>query len=327
MPIDLAPLAEFLHRSSEPLLMTHIRPDADGLGSQLALAEALRQLGKRPRVVIASKLLPRYRFLDPDRTVIEDFTPPGEQFATCDAILIMDTGTWNQIGEFGPYLQAQSVPKAVLDHHRTQDDLGGTAYVDTSAEATGRMTYDLIQALGVPLSDSAAQHLFMALAHDTGWFRHSNTTSATFDLAEKLVAAGAQPTPIYEQMFECATLPRLRLLGTALSKMTVVEDGLVAYTEIALRDYHDTGAVPGDTEELINYPRTIEGVEVAMVFIEQPTGGVKVSFRSRSRVDVSRLAERFQGGGHMRASGCKIDGTLETARAQILAAVREALQV
>jgi phosphoesterase RecJ-like protein len=325
MPLDWSPLVELLRKSHSPLLMTHIRPDADGLGAQLGLADALRTLGKKPRVVIASQLPPRYEFLDPQREIIENFVPPGEPFQSCDAIIVMDTGTWNQLGDFGPYLQAQTVPKAVVDHHRTQDDLGGMQFVDTTAEATGRLSFEIIQALGVPLSPRAAHHLFMALALDTGWFRHPNTTAATFHLAETLVRAGANPPPLYEQLFECAPLGRLRLLGAALSRMQVKFDGQVAFTEVYLKDYIENAAVPGDTEDLINYPRSIEGVEVALIFIEQPDGGTKISFRARSRVDVSRVAEQFQGGGHKLASGARVDADLPTARERVLAAVAQAL--
>jgi phosphoesterase RecJ-like protein len=214
----------------------------------------------------------------------------------------------------------------VLDHHRTQDDLGAMRFVDVTAEATGRLTYDLIRALGVPVSRRAAHLLFMALALDTGWFRHPNTTAATFALASELVKLGADPTPLYEQLYECAPVARLRLVGLALERLQTRAAGQIAYTEVYLTDYVETGAVPGDTEDLINYPRSVEGVEVALLFIEQHEGGTKVSFRSRSRVDVAKLAERFGGGGHKLASGARADGPLAAVRDQVLTAVEEALQ-
>ena len=125
MPLDWSPLVELLRKHDRPLLMTHIRPDADGLGAQLALHETLTGLGKRPRVAIASKLPPRYLFLDPNRQVIEDFRPAN--FADRDCVVVLDTGTWNQLGDFGDWLKKSPLPRAVVDHHRTQDDLGGLA--------------------------------------------------------------------------------------------------------------------------------------------------------------------------------------------------------
>jgi bifunctional oligoribonuclease and PAP phosphatase NrnA len=326
MPNDWSPIVELILKNDHFLLATHIRPDADGLGSQLALQDAMKRIGKSSRVVIGSKLPPRYRFLDPDGDRIELFTPEtAAKFRNCGAVLVLDTGTWNQLGDFGPFLKTLDLPKAVVDHHRTQDDLGGIRLVDVSAEATGRMTFELIQALNAPLSAEAAHYLFMAVALDTGWFRHKNTTAATFALADELVRAGANPPPLYEQLFECAPVARLRLIGVALERLQTRANGLICFSEVFLTDYNTTGAVPGDTEDLINYPRSVDGVEVAMIFIEQPEGGTKVSFRSRSRIDVSKLAEQFGGGGHKLASGARDDRDLPTVREAVLAAAELAL--
>jgi phosphoesterase RecJ-like protein len=324
MRLNWSPLVELIRRHQTFLLVTHMRPDADGLGSQLALADALAAMGKRARVVIPSNLPPRYAFLNTPDLPIEQFDQPGDRFRGADAVIVMDTGTWNQLGDFGAFLRALDVPKAVVDHHRTQDDLGAMRFVDVAAEATGRLTYELIRSLGVPIRPRAAHMMFMALALDTGWFRHPNTTAATFDLAGELVRLGADPTPLYEQLFEAAPVARLKLLGLALDRLAVRSGGRVAYTEVYLRDYPATGAVPGDTEDLINYPRSVEGVEVALLFIEQTDGTTKVSFRSKA-VDVSRLAERFGGGGHRLASGARAAGPLPEVRDRVLRAVEESL--
>lgn len=324
MPLDWSPLTAFLARHDRPLLMTHIRPDADGLGSQLALRDALLRVGKKPRVAIASKLPPRYEFLDPKREVIEDFRGHGEPFADCDSVVVLDTGTFNQLGDFGDFLKTRDVPRAVVDHHRTQDDLGGLRFVDTTAESTGRLAYEITRALGLTPSAEAANHLFMAVATDTGWFRHPNATAPTFALAAELVALGANPTELYERLYEAAPLARLKLTGVAIDRLRVRFGGKVAYTEIYLNDYAATGAVPGDTEDLITFPRSVENVEVALVFIEQPGSGTKVSFRAKS-LDVSKLAERFGGGGHKLASGARVERPLPQVRDEVLAAVEAAL--
>ncbi len=325
MPLDWSPLVDLVRRHQTFLLMTHVRPDADGMGSQLGLADALTRMGKTARVVIASPLPPRYRFLDPDRTIIENFEAPGAKFRNVDAILVLDTGTWNQLGDFGDFMKGMTVPKAVVDHHRTQDDLGGLAFVDTTAEATGRLAHEIIRALDAPLSPTAANHLFMALATDTGWFRHANTTAATFALAGELVRAGANPTPLYERLYEAAPMARLKLTGVALERLQTRANGQIAYTEVYLKDYAATGAVPGDTEDLINHPRSIDGVDLAMIFIEQTDGGTKVSFRSRA-ADVSKLAEQFQGGGHKLASGARLPDSLPIAREKVIAAAEALLR-
>jgi phosphoesterase RecJ-like protein len=323
MPLDWSSFVDLVHRHQRYLLTTHVRPDGDGLGSMLALADALEQRGKAVQMVVASVLPPRYDFLDPSRR-IRRFELPGEAYRNADLAIVLDTGTWNQLGDFGTFLRTLNVPKVVIDHHPTQDDLGATRFVDTTAEATGRLAYEAITALGGPLAPASAHCLFVALAMDTGWFRHDNTTPATFDLAGRLVAAGARPTAAYEALFEQNTLARLRLTGLVLSRLKVEHGGRTCHTEIRKEDYTATGAVPQDSEDLVNYTRSVAGVEVGLLFMEQPRGGVKVSLRAR-RLDVGRIAEQFGGGGHRLASGVTLPTTLDEARLRVLAAVAAAL--
>ena len=323
MPLDWTPFINLIRSHQRFVLTTHVRPDGDGLGSILALADCLRQQGKNVRLTVASKLPPRYDFLDPRREV-RSFAAPGEEYRDAEAILVLDTGTWNQLGDFGTFMKTLDVPRVVIDHHMTQDDLGALRLVDTTAEATGRLIFEAIDALGGPLSPEAAHALFVAVAMDTGWFRHKNTTPATFDLAAALTRAGARPTDAYECLFEQSSASKLRLTGVVLGRLRVTSDGRVAYTDILRGDYAATGAIPQDSEDLINYVRSVAGVEVAVLFMEQPSGGVKVSFRSR-RADVAQVAERFEGGGHRLASGATLPDPLDDARTRVLAAVNEAL--
>src|SRR3954454_1069775 len=216
MPIDWTPFVEFVRAHQKFLIMTHVRPDGDALGSEVGLACALRQLGKAVRVVVASDLGPRYEFANTVSTPIERFRAPGDEFRDANAIIVVDTGTWSQLGDFGAFMRSMDCAKAVIDHHRTQDDLGGLRFVDTTAEAAGRLVYDATMALGVPLTTEAANAIFLALATDTGWFRHSSVEPRTFALAEELVRAGARPTPLYDAVYAASTLARMRLLGRAL---------------------------------------------------------------------------------------------------------------
>jgi len=320
MPIDWSPFVEMVRARQRFLLMTHIKPDCDAIGSEIGMAEVLRQLGKTARVVIVGAMPNRYSFIDPDREVMT-FKPSAPEFKDVDASIVLDTGTWNQLGEVGSHLRGLNVAKAVIDHHRTQDDLGGIALVDPSAEATARLVVEAADALGVKITPKAATALFVALATDTGWFRHANTTPATFLLAERLARAGAKPNKLYEALYEQNTLPRLRLIGLALERLQVAGAGRIAYTEIFQRDFADTGAGPGDTEDIVNYPRGVQGVEVALCFTEQPGGSVKVSLRSREAIDIGAVAETFGGGGHRLAAGCSVQGSVPEVRAKLLAAL------
>jgi phosphoesterase RecJ-like protein len=318
-----APFVDLVGRHQRFLLTTHVRPDGDGLGSMLALDETLRGLDKQVQMVIASSFPARYRFLDPEER-IEVFAPPGERYRQAEVVLVLDTGTWNQLGAVGPFLATLPALKMVIDHHLTQDDLGGRRIVDTNAEATGRLIHEAVAALGRPLTPGAATALYVAVAMDTGWFRHANARAETFALAAELVRAGARPEILYDRLFEQNSLGRLKLTGLILGRLRVTPDGKVAHTELRRDDYAATGATPQDSEDLVNFTRSLAGVEVGLFFMEQPRGGVKVSFRSRT-ADVARVAEQFGGGGHRLASGAVVEASLEEARTRVLQAVQTAL--
>jgi phosphoesterase RecJ-like protein len=325
MPIDWSPFVDLIRNHQRFLITTHVRPDPDGLGSQLALADVLEGMGRKVQMVIASSWPPRYTFLDPERR-IQRYVPPGDAHKDVEVIVVLDTGTWNQLGEFGDFLKASKAKKIVIDHHISQDDLGGVLLQDTASEATGRLVYEAVQALGQQLSRKAASCLFSAVATDTGWFRHKNTTAATFALAEKLTRAGADANYLYDAIYEQNTTARINLLGLVLERMRLIENGKIAFSEVFKADYGKTGAIPQDTEDAVGYTRSIAGVEVGMIFLEQPAGGVKVSFRSRGKVDVAKVAEMFKGGGHKLASGATLNTSMDEAQNLVLDAVRRALQ-
>jgi phosphoesterase RecJ-like protein len=324
MPLDWSPFLDFIRVPQRFVLLTHIRPDGDALGSQLGMADLLEQLGKTVRVVIGSNLPDRYKFMDPTNR-IERHLPSSDCFRTAEAIIVLDTGTWNQLGDCGGPMRAATVPKLVIDHHRTQDDLGAIRLVDVAAEATGRLVYQAFQAAGKHPTPAAASAMFVALAMDTGWFHHTSTSAETFALAAYLTAHGANPCTLFEQLYECNTLGRLRLQGKLLDRLELTCNGRVAISEIHSVDYPATESRPQDTEDFVQILRTLNGVELGLLFIEQPDRKVKVSFRSRPSVDVSALAEKFGGGGHKQASGATVNGTMAEARQQVLAAVNAVL--
>jgi phosphoesterase RecJ-like protein len=225
----------------------------------------------------------------------------------------------------GPFVRTFTGAKAVIDHHATQDDLGATRFVDTNVEATGRLAIDAIHALGVSLSPTMATALYSALVWDTGWFRHSSVKPETHELARDLMIAGAQPTPIFELLFERESQTGLKLRGRYLERIETRAHGKIAFSFVLFRDYSETGASPHDTEDFIEYPRSIAGVQVAVHFIEKRDKDIKVSFRAR-HMNVAKVAERFGGGGHKLAAGATVSGPLESARDRVLQAVETALE-
>jgi len=325
MPLDWNVLKQFVKAPQRFVISTHMRPDGDALGSALGLAEALKQLNKHTQVVIPSPLPPRYHNLV-NRSEVLEYTPQGEAaIGAVDAIIIVDTGTWNQLGKFGDWMRRQNVPKLVIDHHRTQDDLHAERIVDIEVEACGRLIYQTAQALGISPTKKMADYLFLALSTDTGWFHHRNVTAATFSLAAELISAGADPSSLYQLLYDCNTLGRQKLMGHVLHTLDIAHGGDVCHASVTLPDYLRVGAVPLDSEDLVNSTLTVAGVDVGVLFLEQPAGGTKVSFRSRGKLDCSKLAEHFGGGGHSAAAGAIIQKPIQEVRAEVLQEVNKRL--
>jgi phosphoesterase RecJ-like protein len=317
-----------LVRSHQRFLLTsHIRPDCDALGSELGMAGILEALGKDVLIVNGQRTPPNLAWIDPQRRIKAIGT--DVQLADLDdrqVLLVLDTSAWQQLGDMAIVLRSTAAKKAVLDHHVSEDDLGAEAFKDTQAEATGRLVLQAAAELGVALTPEIATPLFAAIATDTGWFRFSSTTGNTYRFAGQLVDAGAEPTEIYRSLYEQDTLARLQLIGRTLARAQAELDGRLIYTAIFQDDFKATKALPSDTEDVVNLTLTVAGTQVAVIFVEQATGKFKVSFRSRSAVDCSRLAEQFKGGGHKAAAGATVDGPIEAAQQRVLDAVRAAMR-
>ncbi len=216
-------------------------------------------------------------------------------------------------------------PRAVIDHHVSQDDLGASFFKDPTAEATGILVMHAIPALDGVLTREIARGLLTAIAMDTGWFRHSNTRAGTLRAVAELIEAGAEIDDIHRSLFERNTMGRLKLMGETLRAMRTDIDGRVAYATITRDDLMRTGAIPQDSEDLVDFTVSIRGVEVGLLFIEQLRGGAKVSMRARKGLDCSLLAARFGGGGHKAAAGATINAPMPECVDRVLQAVRQTL--
>jgi phosphoesterase RecJ-like protein len=328
MSIDWTPLADLIETHDRFLVTAHVRPDGDALGSEVGMAGLLRQRGKDVRVVNASPTPPRYDFLDPDGNLFLQLgkSIDAASLADREVAIILDLSSWNQLGEMADPIRAFQGPRVVIDHHVSQDDLGAIYLKDTTAEATGMLVANAIKSLGGSFTPEVATGLLTAIAMDTGWFRHSNTHPRTLRVVADLIEAGAKINGIYRNLFERNTLGRLRLLGETLVDLHLGFDGRVAYATISLDHMARSGAIPPDTEDLIDYVVSVKGVSVGLLFIEQAKGGVKVSFRSRNGLDCSRLAGSLGGGGHREAAGVSLDSSMEESVPRVLEAVRKALE-
>jgi phosphoesterase RecJ-like protein len=325
--VDWPRFVELVSGCRRIALTTHIRPDCDAVGSELALAAVLERLAKE--VVIANAFpLPRnLTFMDRNKKLKRLGEEIGrEEIEKNDLLLVLDTTAWAQLGNMAEVIRTTRVKKAVMDHHVSGDDLDAELFKDTTAEATGRLVIEAAEHLGVELTLEIARPAFAALATDTGWFRFPSVTSETYDLAAKLVRAGAVPHEIYRELYENDSQSRLNLIGKVMARTVTELDGRLVHTYICRDDFEQTGAVPSDSEDIVNMTLSIGGTEVAVILVEQVNGGFKISFRSRSHVDCSRLAEQFGGGGHKAAAGAFLKEPLDSARAKVLEAVRAAMQ-
>ena len=305
-------------------LISHIRPDCDALGSELGMLGVLEAYGKKVRIVNGQGTPPNLAFIDPANRIqaIHEQVQPAE--IDDQVLMILDTSAWAQLGPMGDVIRDTDAKVLVVDHHVSEDDLGAELFKNTQAEATGRLVMEAADALGVELTPEIATPLFAAIATDTGWYRFPSAGSGTYQCASRLIDAGASPAAIYGELYEKETLGRVRLRGTVLARTQTELDGRLVHTYITLQDFEDTGAVPSDTEDLINLTLEIEGTRFAVIFVEQKSGGFKLSFRSRCDLTASGVAEKFDGGGHKAAAGAFLaEGTLQENQQKVLSYVRE----
>ena len=307
------------------VLVSHIRPDCDALGSELGMAEILRSVGKMVRIINAHRTPAALQFLDPASNieVLEDDVQAEDISADC--IMVLDTSAWGQLGDMGDVIRSSRADKIVIDHHVGEDDLGATMYKDYQAEATGHLVVQAADALGVPLTRSMSVALFAAIATDTGWFRFGSVTSETYRVIARLIDAGVVPSEVYGDLYERDTLGRIRLRGLILSRTTAELGGTLMHTYVKKEDFSLMGAEPNDTEDAINLTLAVKGAEAAVIFVGQIRGGFKLSFRSRCGMDCNEVAQQFGGGGHKAAAGAFVEGTLDDVQDRVLTVVREAM--
>lgn len=326
MSINWPRFAEIVHSHERFLLVSHVRPDCDALGSELGMAGVLEALGKKVRIVNGQATPPNLAFIDPAKRIgVIGQTVQSVDLADTQVLIILDTSAWQQLGPMSDFVRSFAGKRLVVDHHVSADDLGAEEFKNVQAEATGRLVVEAAQALGVTLTPEIATSLFAAVATDTGWFRFGSATAVTYRTAARLIDAGANPAAIFRDLYEQDTLGRVRLRGLILGRVTTELGGRLAHTHVLKDDFAKTGALPSDTEDVINMALAIKGTEVAVIFVEQSSGAFKISFRSRSAVDCSTLAEQFGGGGHKAAAGATLKGTLAEVQPVVLDAVRRAM--
>jgi phosphoesterase RecJ-like protein len=303
-------------------VLGHVRPDGDALGSQLALALSLQQLGKDVRVWNEDGMLEKYSFLP--RAELLTKPPPAPEVV--DVAVALDTAIQNRLGTALTAIQSAKI-WINIDHHLSNPCYGDVVYVDPAAPATAEIVFRLIKSQGLPFNRDIAENLYAAISTDTGSFQYPQTSARTFEIAADLIRAGLDVGRINQQLYENYPRRRLELLRELLRTMRFECGGRVASFSLSLKTAADLGVLPEDNEGLIDHLRAIRGVIVAVFFEELAEGKVRVSMRSKSdAVDVCAICQKFGGGGHTLAAGARVRGTLDEVEEKVLEEIGEVLK-
>lgn len=294
------------------LLVTHVNPDGDGIGSEIALHRYLIGLGKTSTIVNGHPTPLNYHFLDNGLEVsVFDASIHESIISEVDAIFVLDISNWDRLGRCGQPVRESGALKICIDHHISNNKFADINLIDEGASSTGELVYRLITDMGGEITREIAEPLYVSIITDTGSFRFSNTNSRSHAIAAHLVDVGVNPKEIYTSIYENSSIGRIKLLGLALSELKMAADGRIAWVTITREMMEKTGTQPQECEGFVDYLRLLKDVEVFLIFIEVNRDRTKVSLRSRGLVDVNKIAGQFGGGGHQHAAGLFADYDLE----------------
>lgn len=313
---------EEIKRLNKFLVVSHVSPEGDAVGSLLGLALALRSLGKDVTAYLEDPVPELFRFLPGADTVVHSLDGHGP----FDATFAVDCGQRERLGKGFVDLKGPGIV-INIDHHATNDSFGDLNVIVPEASAAGELVYDLCVEAAIPITREIAVNLYVAIHTDTGSFRYSSSTPESFAKAGELVRAGADPWDISVRVYENHPAKKFKLLGLVLSTLDVIEvDGTgstVATVSVSLDMFRDTGSEKDLADGFVNYARAVEGVEVGILFREAAPLKYKVSLRSKGRIDVAVVAEAFGGGGHRNAAGFMASGTIEDVKARVVGVIKE----
>jgi phosphoesterase RecJ-like protein len=313
-----AGLLDVIRRGRRFVVASHQRPDGDAIGSAMAMALALRAIGKDATVV--TDAIPAV-FLQPFPEVAGIQITP-EVTGTFDAALIMECSELMRTGVRG----LDRSPVMNIDHHPGNKGYGAINWIDESAAACGEMVFTLIEALRLPLTTDVATHIYLALLTDTGSFHFSHLSPRTYDIAGRCVEAGADPQWIARTHYDSNSLARVRIFGAVMNGMVIVNEGRVALLSITRQTMDQLGGTNDDLEGLINFPLTVKDIEAVAFLKEVGDDEWRVSMRSKGSVDIGVIARANGGGGHTNAAGCSAKGTLDDVNTQFGQLMTEAVR-
>ncbi|HHW56593.1 MAG TPA: bifunctional oligoribonuclease/PAP phosphatase NrnA [Clostridia bacterium] len=300
------------------IVVSHIAPDGDAIGTVTGMYKVLKKMGKEVDTFIDDEIPEMYNFVPNVDKISRPFSKDA------DMVLIFDCAEEERLGKTKELLKTSAVT-INIDHHISNTLYAKLNYVDTNAAATAELAYQIVKLLGVELDEEIATSFYTAILTDTGGFMYESTTSITHQIAGDLINNGAKFKEVGDKIFNNLKFNKAKLLGKALNSLTLYKDGKISYMEILKKDFEATNTNLSHIEDIITYARNIEGVEVAVLLVEKEDE-IKISLRSKEKVDVNKIANIFGGGGHIKAAGCSIRGNIEEAKEKILQAIYKELE-
>ncbi len=306
MPLQFETFKTIIDSHKRFILTSHVNPDGDGLGSEVALAHYLEGRGKQASILNCSSTPENYLFLHQLHPILQ-FDPSYHANIVEDAevIILLDANHPDRLAAMTPFIMKSHAVKVCIDHHPEPGEFADLYLLDEQSSATGEIIYNFISLAGGTIDHITATSLYTAIMTDTGSFRYEKTDSEVHTIVAHLLQAGADPVAIYEQVYERTSVKRLRLLGMALANLQTLYDGKLAYIVLTHEMFETTGTTEEDTDAFVPYTLTMEGVQIGLMFSELD-GIIKVNFRSKGDISMNELAKEFGGNGHKNAAGARI---------------------
>lgn len=324
----ISALVDKIQHAKTILIVPHTNPDGDSLGSQLALAIALKKLGKEVVSASADFVPEIYRFL-PNSDLINTNVISNREF---DIAITVECPSVERAGSLTPAIKKSKII-INIDHHPSNTNFGHYNYINVEAAAVGEQVYEILKRLAkvnglkTLMDKDIATCLYVSIVTDTGGFAYANTSYKTHKLTAHLLEYGVKPYNIYQLVYENNSIGKFQLLSCVLKTLETAKNGKVAWLSMTREMLKRTNTKVEDTEGFINYPRAIKGVEVAVFFKEGDDGKIRISFRSRGNIDVNNIALFFKGGGHIRAAGCTVEGTLDEVKERVLSYINSRIEL
>ena len=298
------------------IVTTHMSPDGDGLGSELAVWRLMSQFGKKTLILNSDPVPENYAFLT--EYALYNVCSDNELFSEKDLIIVLDISNIERLGRLSRVIGACSAKKICIDHHLENSGFADLNYTDSSASSTGELVYRISKSMGIEIDNVSALGIYTAIITDTGAFKYSNTTSSVHRIIAEMIDAGVSPDHVYSRIYEQKSEERMRLLGEVLRKIKSSCNGRVVWSEVTLEMRKKENVEYEETDGFIDQLGFIGDIEIYLLFLERDDGRIKISLRSKNNFDVNRFAGKFNGGGHIHASGILLEGEMENVRNKIM---------